>query len=62
MTDADMTRPEPDNFPKDPEHRPAVEPAQAGEADELGGDEQGDHDTAEVDQTGGKIANPYMTD
>ena len=32
MTDADMTRPEPDNHPKDPQHTPAVEPTQAGEA------------------------------
>jgi hypothetical protein len=60
MTDADMTRPSADDHPKDPDHAPAVTPAPTGEGDEPGEEEQGDHQTAEVEQTGGKVANPYM--
>ena len=60
MTDAAITRPEPDDHPKDPDHAPAVEPADPGSSAEPGEGEQGDHDAADVDQTGGKVANPYM--
>ena len=59
MTDADISRPEADDNPKDPDHTPAVEPADPGEG-QSGEGEPGDHDTADVDQTGGKVANPYM--
>jgi hypothetical protein len=59
MTDADMTRPDADNQPKDPKHVPAVEPAAPGAPAEAS-DEQGDHDAAQIDQTGGKVANPSM--
>jgi hypothetical protein len=60
MTDADMTRPSADNHPKDAEHGPAVEGAQPGEAVEPSEETQGEHAAAEVSQTGGKVANPYM--
>jgi hypothetical protein len=60
MTDADMTRPAADDHPKDPDHAPAVEPTPPGDAEELGEDEQGDQNAAEIEQTGGKVANPYM--
>jgi hypothetical protein len=60
MTDADMTRPPADDHPKDPDHTTAVEPTPPGDADEPSEDEQGDHDATEIEQTGGKVANPYM--
>jgi hypothetical protein len=60
MTDADMTRPEADDNPKDPDHAPAVQPAPPGEEAETSLAEQGDHEAADVDQTGGKVANSYM--
>jgi hypothetical protein len=54
MTDADMTRPPADDYPKDPDHAPAVEPAPAGEpSEERPGDD------AEVNETGGQVANAY---
>jgi hypothetical protein len=60
MTDADLSRPAADDHPKDPDHAPAVEPAPPGEAATASEDEQGDHDGADLDQTGGKVANPYL--
>ena len=60
MTDADLSRPPADDHPKDPEHTPAVEPTPPGDPVEASEAEQGDHDTADVEQTGGKVANPYM--
>jgi hypothetical protein len=54
MTDADMSRPPADDYPKDPDHAPAVEPAPAGEPSEERPGED-----AEVDQTGGQVANAY---
>ena len=60
MTDADLTRPAADDHPKDPEHAPAVTPMPPGDAVDPSEGEQGDHEATEVDQTGGKVANPDM--
>jgi hypothetical protein len=57
MTDADMSRPPADDYPKDPDHAPAVEPAPAGEPSEPSEERQGED--AELDQTGGQVANAY---
>ena len=60
MTDADMTRPAADDHPKDPAHAPAVSVTPPGEEAESDQAPQGDHDAADIKQTGGKVANPYM--
>ena len=60
MTDSEMTRPAADDNPKDPDHAPAVEPAPAGDESGEEAASQGEHESTDVHQTGGKVANPYM--
>ena len=60
MSDADMSRPTADDHTKDPTHAPAVSPTAPGEEAASDEEQQGDHDAADVKQTGGKVANPYM--